>query len=562
MNSTAAVGVRFEADEVIHVKIPSPLHFVDGYARSQGIAEWIDIDTSKSRSQRNQFAQGAQPGPIISLEKEVEAPSDQEIERFKAQFRANYCSEEKAGLPFVLRAGIKEIAFGMTPQEMAYLQTGEQGRDFILGAFGVSKTNVGMVDAGSRANADAATATLLRAAVNPRLTLLGQVMTETIARDFDPSLVVYWLDVTPKDRQQTLAEYQAAQGALAVTRNEWRQNVLDLEPFEAGGDEPIGPMGMTEYPSNTEDEPFDWASLQQAARQPAADDGNEPPNRIAAALRATNGHANGRHKEWNEADHPRGQPDNAGEFGPGGSAAVAGKKKDDALTHSKNKSKAPVEVSEDTDVRHLQKTMADLFGDEVRIRDLSSIVGAHDDAAVEVRESSKIKGRIIVNVKHSNYEAVRYIGKDANGDTYIENHSFFMDKKAQGKGTGSESFAREVEHAGESGVAYIKTHAARKDGGGSLSLNGYYTWPRLGYDMEVSEMESHAIDKRDRSIVEELRSKFPDADTIQDVFRTKDGREWWKKNGGELYDARFDLSKGSRSRKILDTYLQERSRAA
>lgn len=298
INTALSAGTKFEVDEVLHIKRPSPMHFVDGYATSQAIPEWLDIARNQDRSQKNQFDQGFQPGPIIKVDKEVQDPTPEEVERFKAQFKRSYAGVEKAGMPFVLSPGMEGIEFGMTPKEMDYLQSCNLSRDNILAAYGVSKTTVGIVDTVNRASMDTARAAYLQGTINPILTLIGQCLTEEVARDFDDSLVIYWLDQTPKDRQQTLAEYTAADAHVCVTRNEWRQNVLDLEPFKNGGDTPVGPMGLVEYPVEAQ-EPFDWAKAVEEAKaegQPKPEPGKngkpgETPNRIAAALNGRNGHA-------------------------------------------------------------------------------------------------------------------------------------------------------------------------------------------------------------------------------------------------------------------------------
>jgi hypothetical protein len=86
-------------------------------------------------------------------------------------------------------------------------------------------------------------------------------------------------------------------------------------------------------------------------------------------------------------------------------------------------------------------------------------------------------------------------------------------------------------------------------------MNGYYTWPRFGYNESIV-----SIRKKDPDLARKIREEFPDAKSILDVMITKEGRDWWKANGTDLFNARFDLQEGSRSRFVLDTYLEEREK--
>jgi SPP1 gp7 family putative phage head morphogenesis protein len=107
------------------------------------------------------------------------------------------------------------------------------------------------------------------------------------------------------------------------------------------------------------------------------------------------------------------------------------------------------------------------------------------------------------------------------------------------KGLGSRIFAHQVANARALKVREIRAHAARE-----ADKNGYYTWPRLGYNA---------------SIPASLRRALPDglkgAKTLHDLMRSPEGRAWWKENGDGV-DVRFDLRDGSDSLKILSAYLK------
>jgi hypothetical protein len=82
-------------------------------------------------------------------------------------------------------------------------------------------------------------------------------------------------------------------------------------------------------------------------------------------------------------------------------------------------------------------------------------------------------------------------------------------------------------------------------------MNGYYTWARLGYDCKIDKLERP--EDRDR-----VRKAFPEARMLSDLMKTQEGRDFWKKNGGP-FQGKFNLSEGSQSRKVLESYVKAKS---
>lgn len=90
-------------------------------------------------------------------------------------------------------------------------------------------------------------------------------------------------------------------------------------------------------------------------------------------------------------------------------------------------------------------------------------------------------------------------------------------------------------------------------------MNGYYTWPRFGYDQSLTDPQG--IEPDVASIYQEARNRFPDAKTVLDIFSTSEGRQWWKENGTDMLNAKFDLTSQSRSMTILGAYMEERQKS-
>lgn len=231
------------------------------------------------------------------------------------------------------------------------------------------------------------------------------------------------------------------------------------------------------------------------------------------------------------------------------------------------KSKAVVKVSGAIDKAASDEAVKKLFPKAATTEEayaaVASAVGMPDDATVEITHVGKYvklfsddlpmnATGVRVTIKHPKMDRVsRFIGTDSEGKRFIRNEIIEVKPKYQSEGLGVSIFSKQVENASEEGFEYISTHAAGSSGG---SMNGYYTWPRFGYNQSVASLAKHNS-KAARAIL----SYFPDAKSVRDVMSTAKGREWWRQHGSDLHDARFSLADGSWSQYILAEYLVERS---
>lgn len=169
------------------------------------------------------------------------------------------------------------------------------------------------------------------------------------------------------------------------------------------------------------------------------------------------------------------------------------------------------------------------------IDDAASFVGAPDGSMVELTDNE------ITVTGEGGLQMVRSISRGSVSSDLFEIGEYY-------KGQGSDIFAQMVQQARNANFSDIQTHAA-----GSLvsdRYNGYYTWPLLGYDMELNDLRS--------TVSTAARAKFPGVNSIQDIYARPGGRDWWFVNGSGLGNAMFDLEEGSRSLAVLEGYLNER----
>lgn len=127
------------------------------------------------------------------------------------------------------------------------------------------------------------------------------------------------------------------------------------------------------------------------------------------------------------------------------------------------------------------------------------------------------------------------------GGQRTASHQFFeIAERGQGRGEGARMFGRAADRLTKAGFAAITTTAA---GGPGTGLNGYYTWPRLGFDASLTDY-----------LIAKLPAELRAARRLSDLMATEAGRVWWRVNGGLLF-LEFDLTPGSVSQAVLAAYL-------
>lgn len=202
--------------------------------------------------------------------------------------------------------------------------------------------------------------------------------------------------------------------------------------------------------------------------------------------------------------------------------------------------------------KYLQRTKT--LPSNWKAKDFATLAGATDDAKVTIHsgpDQGMRNGAVIVKVNDYNtgkYYSARLFDVNGKGEKFIKNIYFFVKQSGdRGKGLGIEVFGRQIDEAIEKGFSYIKCSADRNDSENpELRMNGYETWPKYGYDGEIPD--------RIKRLAQEA---FPGVEMVSDLYKTKEGREWWKKNGVET-EMVFDLREGSQSRRVWEAYLKKR----
>ncbi|MGB0717154.1 MAG: hypothetical protein ACPGXK_14845, partial [Phycisphaerae bacterium] len=209
-------------------------------------------------------------------------------------------------------------------------------------------------------------------------------------------------------------------------------------------------------------------------------------------------------------------------------------------------SQASLVTEADRNDPELKKTIGRLGMSSVQ--DVLNSIGAPDDAEVILaHDSDPYNALVTADIRGDGYRARRFIKRDYDtGEVQITNYSLMVDEHRQGQGIGTRMLAKQVEFASGHGIGSIRCEAARNDD--PPPWTGYKVWPRLGYD---APFDPHGYKYGGVQKPQEVAN----AKSLQDVISTKAGREWWDKYGDDI-EVTFDLSEGSKSRKVLDKYLR------
>ena len=188
-----------------------------------------------------------------------------------------------------------------------------------------------------------------------------------------------------------------------------------------------------------------------------------------------------------------------------------------------------------------RKRVREMLGRKVSDRDLAWAMGALDGSQVEVMEL--MTGDIYVITRHPDLRTQeRYLTMER-GQPVIKNE-YFAKRDGTPAGIGAKSFGRQVVGAQRLGIKKIRTLAAGSYG---ESMNGYYTWPRLGYNAPLSDFYQQALPPN-------LKSK-----DLHELFAKPGGPEWWLVSGAGI-DVEFDLTPGSAHERRMWEYLRKRDR--
>lgn len=194
-----------------------------------------------------------------------------------------------------------------------------------------------------------------------------------------------------------------------------------------------------------------------------------------------------------------------------------------------------VEVLNEADTE-LQES---LFGHTLSNEECIELTGAPDGASIFARRDGSA---MYFNIEHPLYreDSHRRIYRAHDGRLGMVNELLELSEDAP-SGFGLRMLAKEVTQARIMGVSRIDTLAARNS-----TMNGYYTWPRYGFDGPLEDRHLHY-----------LPEGLDSAEYVSDLMSSDEGRDYWREYGDSIR-LTFDLAPDSYSMHVLMNYLDLR----
>jgi len=230
----------FDPNEIIHLKIPSPLDTYRGVSSLAPTQIRVQTEEYATRHQRDLFLNDARPSALITSDRKLNKKQKAELQASWEQKHKGVGKSSKVG---ILEGGLKYQQLSLTPQQLDFIESLKFLRDDILVAFKVPKPIVAILDDVNRANSETALAIFLGETIKPLVSKITEKLNEQlISLEYGEEYILGFKDPSPQNREMLLKEYQAGVDNW-ITPNEIRQEI-GKDPVE-GGDTLLRPMSLS-----------------------------------------------------------------------------------------------------------------------------------------------------------------------------------------------------------------------------------------------------------------------------------------------------------------------------
>ncbi len=230
-------GTTIDMKDLIKISLPHPLWKDEGYSPVAAGSLWSDTGEQIDRSRFSQFRHGFDPSVILTPPEGVN-PSDNEIQRVMAIFKAEFSGTENTGKAFVTPGGATATAWSTSPKEMSYCEGFDQMRNATMGIHGVPLIAAGITDGGSYAAFFTALKQFRTLTTQPRLDWIAEELTYQLAYQWGEGLLIRLIAPAVDDPAQLEAQLMTDIAAGSIKKGEIRK-LRGLPPCE-GDDEWAG----------------------------------------------------------------------------------------------------------------------------------------------------------------------------------------------------------------------------------------------------------------------------------------------------------------------------------
>lgn len=240
-----AEPIPIPAEEIAHCYLPDPANPLAPLSPVSAIGRSIRIEEALQMAQESGYRNGMMPGWAVKLAKvrgedgkQAEwAPtlSPQQRRQIESVLGQRHEGAHQNRKTFILDGLIDElIKLTVSPQEMDFIESGKWTREQIFQAFSVNPIIVGEIQGANRASAAVADQAFVDMAVNPLLAIVGECLTNQVAKLADPRLVLWFAPAVANDAELSLKRWDMLAKNRCVTINEIRRAVGNLQAVDWG----------------------------------------------------------------------------------------------------------------------------------------------------------------------------------------------------------------------------------------------------------------------------------------------------------------------------------------
>jgi HK97 family phage portal protein len=209
--------IQYAPEEVIYHYRPDPRNPLMGESLLATASRVIETEVQIMEYQANVLRNGGRLEQILKVDG-ITTPES--IDKILTNYQQKYAGAKNAGRPLVVGSDMSLESSGLSPSELAYLETKQAALDDIVVATGVPKTMLGLTGDETYANAEASQIVFLRDYIKPELERLTTILDwRLIPMEYD----LGFIDPTPEDVDKKIKIATALHTINAVTTNEKRE---------------------------------------------------------------------------------------------------------------------------------------------------------------------------------------------------------------------------------------------------------------------------------------------------------------------------------------------------
>lgn len=218
----------YDADEIVHFKIPNPNNPYRGKSAVEAAAESIDTDNYAVEANKGLFKRGLITNFVLSTENKL---TNEQLSQLRAELRANYGGAANAYKAMILSGGLKPETIQMSNKDVEFIKQQEWLRDKIMSIFGNNRAVLGITDDVNRANAEATILAWKRTTVKSEMKAITDTLNEFFVPRFGTNLIIGFKDPVPEDREGKISESTQLVDKKIITQNEARE-LLGYDPIK------------------------------------------------------------------------------------------------------------------------------------------------------------------------------------------------------------------------------------------------------------------------------------------------------------------------------------------